>query len=140
METEDKIVFLEKLGTKEIIERINRYEEDLEKKLYEEAGYRSLNAAHLGGYNSDSMTVDLLLSEKMLETPEDLKNSDQRKAWLTLQRKKDEQIQGSINLQKNITFELERLHIEVEMARRRLESNRAFLALRTAQIEFLRKD
>ena len=143
---EEKLELLRKLGTLELVQHMNRLEDELERQMREEATLKSLNAGYLGSYGSDCAEVERLLAELSLHAPEIITidgkekktTAPDRVAWLTLQREKNREIDAAINRQHSIVFNLENIRIGIEMAKKRLEGIRAILALKTAQIEFLK--
>ena len=60
-----------------------------------------------------------------------------KKAWLEQQRKENDELSGAINRQKNTAFNADNNGITIEMAKKRLESAKAVLNLKTSQINFL---
>ena len=60
-----------------------------------------------------------------------------KKAWLEQQRKENDELSGAINRQKNTAFNADNNGITIEMAKKRLESAKAVLKLKTEQIAFL---
>jgi len=140
---EEKVQILKNLDTKELIQRLNRFEDELETTLWEEASLKNLNSGYLAGYGSDCSEVERLLAELSLKAPEIVPGGDKkmtvqdRTAWLTLQRTQNEPLVAAINRQNNITFQVENLRVKAEIAKKRLEGTKAVLGLKTAQIEFL---
>jgi hypothetical protein len=126
-----------------VIQNLHRLENELEAALREEANFKNLNAGYLGNYGSDCNEVDRLLSELSLKAPDTVPDTDKkmtaqdRTAWLKMQRTENTDVAAAINRQESVTFNLENLKINAEMAKKKLETLRAVLALKTAQIQFL---
>ena len=129
----NRIKILKSLDTKAILEQIPQLEDNLERALREDSSFRNLNAGYLASQGSDCSEVKKLMAAL---SPQG-KNAGEREAWLTQQRTLDIDIIGAIQHQLTVAYELENHRIAIEMARRRLESMRTVLALKTAQIEFL---
>ena len=135
---------LRKLGTKDLIEKIEKLEDKLEGAMRDDASFRNLNAEYIATYNSDCRRVDEILADLSLKIPEMIPGTEKkmtnpdREAWLKRQRKDNRDLSHAIDRQNSITFELDNNRITIESTKKRLESAKAVLALRTAQIEFLR--
>ena len=136
-------IFLQKTGA--TLALIPDLEAGLEKAMRAEASFRDLNYGYVGGAG-DCAEVKQLMAEVRFAPTDDpiIKRGDGTKltesakeAWLTLQRTKNPAIANAIARQKVVAFELENLHISVEMAKRKLDNVRSVLALRTAQANFL---
>lgn len=130
-----KIRALKDLGSKSLIESIKKLEDNFEAAQKEEALFRR-DKAGLISSTGDCVEVKRILAELSVQDTQDMKVAD-REAWLILQRKDNKELSEAIKAQRNATFELENIKINVEMCKKRLESAKAFLALRTAQIQFL---
>lgn len=139
MNEKRKTEFLKNLDTKQLTARMHQLEDELENSLSQESQYRYLNSEYLASYNSDCRAVDEIMAG--LEPPyrEDGKTMtiDQRKAWLTRQRKENILLGSAIAKQREVAFLNEQNHIKVEMVLKRLEGIRLVLALKTTQIKFL---
>lgn len=142
MELNDKLKILKRLDTKELITKIQHYEDELEHALREQASFKDINREYLtSGMSTDCQEVKRILAELATQGPpaesgKKLTAAD-REVWLQKQRTENDELAAAINKQKSISFLLENNEINIEMARRRLEGVRAFLALRTGQINFL---
>ncbi len=132
------VEFLNKLDTKRLVERLAELETQLENAMLHEADYKYQNASYLSGYNSDSRSVEEIMAS--LIPPTDKKTVDQRKAWLLLQRKENNELAAAIKQQHEVAFHNEQNRIEVEMLNRKLEGVRVVLRLKTQQIAFLASD
>lgn len=134
-----KTEFLKNLDTRSLVSRIHQLEEELEISLLQEARYKFENAEYLSSYASDCRAVEEIMSA--LEPPyrEDGKamTIDQRKVWLTRQRKENPELVEATTKQHNVAFMNEQNHIKVETVLKRLEGVRIVLTLKTAQIRFL---
>jgi 3-dehydroquinate dehydratase len=139
MEIEQKIQFLNSLGTKDLITKIHEAEEVLRLAMENEAAYRHENASYIASYNEDCATVKNILAE--LEPPvTDVKTTvAQRETWLRKQRSTNANLVAASNLQNEVTFQIESKRIAIEIAKKKLESLKAVLGLRAAQIEFLKE-
>ena len=62
----------------------------------------------------------------------------QLEAWLRQQRAGNPALAKAIKTQNEVTFKVENARIYIDVAKKRLESLKGLLALRTAQIEFLK--
>ena len=142
MELNDKLKILKRLDTKELIARIQHYEDDLEHAMREQASFKDINREYLtSGMSTDCQEVKRILAELATQGPptesgKKLTAAD-REVWLQKQRTENDELAAAINKQKSISFLLENNEISIEMARRRLDGARALLALRTGQINFL---
>jgi len=138
-----KINFLKSFGTKEVLQKIHRLEDELDAVLREEASFKNLNPGYLAGYGSDCAEVDRLLSELHLKVPETVPGTEKKMtapaktAWLNGQRVENADVVAAIARQHDVAFQLDNIKINAEMAKKRLEVQRAILALKTAQIQFL---
>jgi len=134
------------MGTKEVLQKIHRLEDELDAVLREEASFKNLNPGYLAGYGTDCTEVDRLLSELHLKTPETVPGTEKKmtapdkSAWLNVQRVENADVVAAIARQHDVTFQLDNIKINAEMAKKRLEVQRAVLALKTAQIQFLTSD
>jgi len=142
VELNDKLKILKRLDTKELITKIQHYEDELEHALREQASFKDINREYLtSGMSTDCQEVKRILAELATQGPpteagKKLTAAD-REVWLHKQRTENDELAAAINKQKSISFLLENNEINIEMARRRLEGVRALLALRTGQINFL---
>ncbi len=140
MEIQDKLAVLKSLDTKSLVEKLKESEDSLEKAMREEADFKAKNHGYLG--SGDCQEVKTLEAELMAQSPEfdnDGKKLtiDKRNAWLLRQRTENKEISDAIVKQRQVSFLCSDYQIRVEMARRRLESIKAILNLKRAQIEFL---
>jgi hypothetical protein len=140
MEIEQKLKILKSLDTKALIEKIQQYEEALEKAMTEEAAFKAQNHGFLG--SGDCQEVKRILGQLAVQAPElngagkKLTVAD-KEAWLLRQRTENKELSDAISKQRQVVFLLDDHQIKVEMAKKRLDGARAVLALRTAQINFL---
>lgn len=130
-----KIAALKKLDTHALIARLPELEDKLEAVLREENTFRDLNTGFLSSGTSDCSETKRILAE--LAVIAEGKNKEERDAWLIRQRKTDTFLEGAINRQQTVAFELSNLQTSAEMARKRLDNVLRVLSLRTAQIKFL---
>ncbi len=140
MEILKKLAILKKLDTKGLTEKIQQYEDALEKAMITQAGFKNSNHGFLG--IGDCLEVKRILAELIVQAPEaneagkKLTVAD-REAWLTKQRKENKELLDTITKQRQVAFLLDDHQIKVEMAKKRLEGVKAALAVRIAQINFL---
>ena len=142
MELEKKVGILKGLGTKNLVEQLHRCENELETALLEQASFKSLNYEYLACRDGDSPEVKRLLSELILKVPEHNESGKkltaaEKEAWLQRQRKESQELAAAIARQKEVAFLVDNHEIKVEMAKKRLESTKAVLSLKTAQINLL---
>ncbi len=139
LERQNKVKVLKDLGTRELITRLGELETVLEKALREQTVFKNLNAGYLAAYGSDCSKAKEIIAT--LEPPfaEGGKKMTvaERENWLVRQRSANTDLNGTLNRQDQVTFELENQRIAAEMAKTRLDNVRAVIALRTAQIKFL---
>jgi len=144
MEPEEKIKILKSLDTKNLIEKLHKYEDELETALREAASFKDLNRGYLSS-TGDCQEVKKLLAELRAQTP--ATNGAGKKTtladkddWLQKQRVDNQELAAAIAKQKDTAFLLENNEIKAEIARRRLAGATVVLALKTAQINFLAGD
>ena len=151
MEFEERIEVLNGMNTARLIADIKTAEETLEKLMLDDASYRSINARYLAAYNDDCTAVKELDSALMYtaqNTQGDIYVTLERmtgkkptaalmETWLTQQRIDNQELKHVIALQYSVTFQCETNKIKIDMAKKRLESLKGVLGLRTAQISFL---
>ena len=141
MEPEEKIRILKSLDTKNLIEKLHKYEDELETAMREAASFKDLNRGYLSS-TGDCQEVKKLLAELRAQTP--VTNGAGKKTtladkddWLQKQRVDNQELAAAIAKQKDTAFLLENNEIKADIARRRLASAIAVLALKTQQIAFL---
>ena len=141
MELDEKIEYLNSIGTGSLITKIHEWENILEERMLADAQYRSNNVGYLAGYGEDCAAVKATLADLTLDAPVGTDGKKltvaQLDSWLRQQREHNAQLAENIRLQNQITFQCENNRIEIEMVKKRLESLKAILGLRTAQISFL---
>jgi len=144
MEIEQKKQLLNDLGTGQLIKDIKAQEDILESQLKQDALYRSQNVPYLASYGDDCTEVKGILADLALEPPlsTDSKKltAAQLEAWLRKQRSENVQLKNAIVQQNFVTFQVETNRIQTDMAKKRLESLKGLLGLRTAQVEFLARE
>lgn len=140
MEPEEKIRILKSLDTKNLIEKLHKYEDELETALREAASFKDLNRGYLSS-TGDCQEVKKLLAELRAQTP--VTNGAGKKFtladkedWLQKQRTENQELAAAIAKQKDTAFLLENNEIKADMAHRRLTSTIAVLALKTQQVAF----
>jgi len=134
-EEQKKIQLLKQLDTKRLVDLIPTLEQNLEAALRELASLKNLNSGYLSSAGSDCAEAKRILAE--LTVRAEGKNKEERDAWLTKQRSENSELVAALNRQESVSFQIENLHIDVEMAKRKLENVKAVLALKTAQLQFL---
>ncbi len=136
-----KLKILRNLGTKGLIEKIQHYQNELEQALHEQASFKDLNREYLtSGSTSDCQEVKRHLAELAAQGPPDQGKkltAAGKEVWLQRQRTENGELSAAINKQKSIAFLTENTEIEIELAKQRLQSSRALLALKTAQLNLL---
>lgn len=140
MEIEAKLKVLRALDTKTLIERLHKYEVELEMALREAAAFKDLNRGYLSS-TGDCQETKRILAELQAQAPETnagkkLTVAD-KETWLQKQRTENTELSGAIAKQKDLAFLLENCEIKSDMARRRLAGVTAVLALKTQQLTFL---
>ena len=135
MKIEEKIKLLNQLGTKSLLEHLAQVESDLQKALTEESAFRNTKHDYLASAGQDCQAVKSIQAELYIQAPG--KNLIERDAWVTKQRKENSELQQAVTKQREVAFVIDDLRIKVEIAKRRYESTRSALALRTAQVNFL---
>jgi len=137
-----KIEILKSRGAKELMEKLDKYEDALEEALREDASFKNLNHEYLASSTNDCHEVKRIIAELSPLIPETSKEGKkltaaEKESWLVRQRKENEELTAAINKQISISFIIENNQIKTDMARRRLDGVRGKLALVTAQINFL---
>ena len=137
-----KIEILKSRGAKELMEKLDKYEDALEEALREDASFKNLNHEYLASGTNDCHEVKRIIAELSPLIPETSKEGKkltaaEKESWLVRQRKENEELTAAINKQISISFIIENNQIKTDMARRRLDGVRGKLALVTAQINFL---
>jgi len=140
MEIEEKIKILKSLETKSLMEKLHQYENELQKEMTAEADFKAQNHGYLG--SGDCQEVKRILAELAVQAPETNEAGKKmtiadKEAWLLRQRKENKELSDAIVKQRRVAFLIDDHQIKVEIARRRLASTTAVLALKTAQINFL---
>lgn len=143
MKFENKLQILKQLGTAKLWLDIQEQENKLQELMVADAQYRSENVKYLASYTDDCTEVKALLADLSLEAPfgPDGKKLTvaQLESWLRQQRTGNPQLKEAIQTQHRVAFTVESNRIELEMAKKRLESLKGMFALRTAQIMFLKE-
>jgi hypothetical protein len=109
--------------------------------LAQEQKIRQENRDYVASGNGDSPAVNQILAG--LTPPEDCKNAESRKAWLTVQRGMGQynpinpELHTAIEHQHDVEFQLEDVKINIELARQKISALKTVITLRTAQISFL---
>jgi hypothetical protein len=135
-----KLKILRQLDTKELIQKLQQFQDELEQALREHASFKDLNREYLASGASDCPAVKQILAGLAVAGP----NTEGKKltiaekeAWLQRQRTENDELSAALNKQKSIAFLAENNEIKIEMAKQKLQNCRAILALKTAQINFL---
>ena len=141
MEPEEKIRILKSLDTRNLLEKLHKYEDELEAALRDAASFKDLNRGYLSS-TGDCQEVKKLLAELSAQAPgtneagKKMTQAD-KDVWLQRQRTDNLELTAAIAKQKDTAFILENNEIKADMARRRLAGATAVLALKTQQIAFL---
>ena len=140
MEIDEKLKILKSLDTKDLIAKIRQYEAEFEKALAGQADFKSQNHQFLG--SGDCQEIKRILAELAAHAPETNEAGKKmtlvdKEAWLQKQRTENKELSEAIQKQRMVAFLIDDHEIKVEMARRRLASTVAIMALRTQQIAFL---
>lgn len=140
MEIEEKLRILKSLDTKNLIQKIYQYEDELQKAMTAEADFKAQNHGYLG--SGDCQEVKRILAEIAVQAPETNEAGKKltiadKETWIAKQRTENKELSDAIAKQRQVAFLLDDHQIKVEMARRRLASVTAIMALRTQQIAFL---
>ena len=140
MEIAEKLKILKSLDTKELLAKIHQYEAELEKTMTEQSAFKAQNHSYLG--SGDCQATKRILAELAAQAPETNEAGKKmtvadREAWLLKQRIENKELSEAIQKQRMAAVLIDDHEIKVEMARRRLTSVMAIMALRTQQIAFL---
>jgi len=140
MEIEEKIRILKSLGTKALIAKLSQYEDELQELMAEEAMFKNQSHGYLG--SGDCQEAKRILAELATQAPSTNEAGKKttiadREAWLQKQRTENKELNEAIAKQQQVAFLVGNHEIKVEMARRRLTSAIAVLALKTQQLAFL---
>ncbi|MBA7554981.1 hypothetical protein ES705_47622 [subsurface metagenome] len=123
-----------------MIAKLHGYENELQKTMTEQMDFKAQNRGYLG--SGDCQEVKRILAELAVQAPETneagkkMTVSD-KEIWLQKQRTENEELRGAIQKQRQVSFLIDDYEIKLEMARRRLTSVTAVLALKAQQIAFL---
>ena len=97
----EKLKVLKSLRTKELIEKMHQYEEELESSLREDASFKNLNYEYLASEHSDCRATKSILAELLAQAPDatltDRKVTEvEKKTWLKEKQKLDSSFTGTI--------------------------------------------
>jgi len=151
MEFEERAGYLNDLNTAKLVADIHTAEDALEKLMQEDTSYRSINARYLAAYNDDCTAVKELDAQLMMMAQDQgsevymtLERMTGKKPtaalmenWLVTARKTNEELKALVESQYKVAFQCDTYKLKIDMAKRRLESLKGVLGLRTAQILFL---
>ena len=141
MEIEQKLQILKKLDTASLISKLHEYEGELEQALRGQADFKNQNHQFLGA--GDCQEVKRILAELSVQVP-DINGKKMtildKENWLLRQRNENKELNEAIQEQRQVSFLLSDYEIKLEMSRRRLDSIKAILNLKRAQIDFLAGD
>ena len=135
MDFAKKTSILQALNTAELIASLKTLEADLEKRLLEQMQFSTQQHDFLAGSGQVCTAVKKILAE--LVPVAEGKNQAEKDAWLTRQSQSNDALNNAITKQREAAFVLEDHRVRIEMVKRRHDSVRALIALRTAQINFL---
>lgn len=142
MELEKKVKILKGMDTKNLIERLIKYEDELQKVMTAQADFKNQYLPFLAS-TGDCSEVKRILAELAIQAPETDENTGKKltvpdkENWLLRQREENKELNEAIAKQRQVAFLLDDHQIKVEMSKKRLEGLRGVLALKTAQINFL---
>jgi hypothetical protein len=135
---------LAEMATGPVVENITKAQDALNKLQQEEAVYKSANRGFLASAGEDCAAVKAILAELWLSSadmllPDGVKKATaaDREAWLRGQRTSNKQLAAAILDQIHVLASTEEYRINIDQAKRKVESTLAVLRLKTAQIEFL---
>jgi len=146
MKTEQKLAVLKSLNTKALVESLPKLEEEFDRTLRDDASFRNLNYGYLASTGSDCAEVKRIMAELIIQAPETWADGEkagkrltapEKEAWLIKQREGNRGLANAIKRQIDVSFILDNNRIAIEMAKKRLESAKVVLGLKTAQIKFL---
>ena len=143
MDTKQKAVILHYLDTKNLVVKLSKYEDDLEKAMVERMTFTSTNHGFIAARDNDCLEVRRLLAELAVKAPEVNEETNKKltvadkEKWLMLQRNENKELGEAITKQRQVTFVLDDYQVRIDMAKKRLEGIKAVIALKTAQINFL---
>ena len=143
MEIAEKVKMLKAMDTKELINKLHQYENELEKVMKEQASFSAQSHGFIASRGSDCSEVKRILAELTPQAPEANESTGKkstvadRENWLMLQRKENKELSDTIVKQREVAFLLDDYQIKLEMTKKRLEGIRGVMALKTAQINFL---
>jgi len=139
-----KMSILQKLDTVPLVEQVHIQEEAITKLMQDEAKFKSENRGYIAGANDDCTVVKNKLAELWTQsdgmlTADGVKKATatDREAWLRQQRVQNKDLAVLILKQIQVLAGIEGFRIDMETAKRKLDSTLAVLRLKTAQIEFL---
>lgn len=135
MKTNEKIILLKVRNTATLEKRLTELENALEEAMKKEALLRNENVGFMASAGSDCAEVKRIEAELLVVA--EGRNDTERKAWLTRQRTENKELAAAVQKQRATAFSVDNCRIDVEMAKKRLESIKAVLGLKTAQINFL---
>ncbi len=139
-----KMDILMALQTKPLIDQIRNEEQAITRLLQDELKFKSENRGYIAGANDDCTVVKNKLAELWVSSDgmlagDGVKKATQadREAWLRKQRTEDKDLAVLILKQIQVQAGVEGFRIDLETAKRKLDSTLAVMRLKTAQIEFL---
>ena len=141
-EIQKRVDMLKGMDTKNLIAVIEQAEKSYEDAQLAEADYRCGIAGYLASGTNDCQEVKMRLAELSTCVPVDpvtnkAMTAVAKEAWLTKQRKDDLGLAAMIDKQFVVAFNIEKLRITTEMAKKKMDRMRAVLELKIAQINFL---
>ncbi len=137
-----KMSLLEKLETRPLVEQLHNQEAEISKIMQEELEYKNKNRGLIAGAGEDCSMVKAKLAELWVDAPTiraDTTKATQadKEAWLRSQRTSNKELATLIEGQMRVLAGIEEFRINMDIAKRKVESTLAVLRLKTAQIEFL---
>jgi hypothetical protein len=139
-----KMGILEKMDTRTLVDQLSILEAEVVRLQKEELEYKNKNRGLIAGADSDCSMVKTKLAELWLQT-DGMLASDGKKAatqadkeaWLRQQRTTNTELVTLITGQQKVLASIESFRLEIETAKKRVETTLAVIRLKTAQIEFL---
>lgn len=139
-----KVAILNQLGTKQLVNDLNELIEKIATLQETRQASVNENPDFLGSSTHNCEAVKAIEAQMLLDSPEfdtDGKKVtvDRRQAWLEAEKRKHEPWLRALAKQRELIGLLAGLDIDIEKTARRYAALKAFLELRTAQIQFLSK-
>lgn len=140
---EDRLEILRRMDLKALVGRLEKVRDEALKASMDLLGFESDNRGHLHRGVGDSEAVKEREAVLLLEAPTVQETGRpttqvQKEAWLVGQRRSDELLAATLKKQADVSYERAHLAAVLEDTIREHGDIRALLALRTAQLNFLK--